>query len=686
MKKGAVLRALGMVLGIVLGSCSSETQSPLSLTPSPPQPDALVSAAIPAGLLEFTITASEPLPDLLQVEPITVVALPGQDPTALTRTYVSMLDDALVSLDQMQSLTLADYPEARISLQPQTSDQTYLLYQGDFPTVTFDDFVLVFSLSLLPEALRTPGNIVATANSLFPQRPQPYMAGDLDPVPNSSNTDYVAGGQVPAPDLEDVAAVYAAFLLPVSLRDVDTLSEFIEAIAPGLSVAPADIETIPGEAFPGEPIEVNTDQDSVIPNDSLCSLREAVDESDPSSCGSSQNVITFASNLTGSTITLNSTVTIDRDVDIQGLGSDQLEINGNNLSVGIFTIETGQTVMVEGLTLAAANQAINNQGELTLDSTTLIDNGSLAGGAILNAGTLTINQSTLSGNFAFGGGAIQNEGTLTVTESHFFGNTAYTLGAVINNEGSATISSSTLSGNLAFSGQGTGGGAGIIANAVGADLIVSNTTISDNEANVAGGGIFNDGGNLTVSNSTISGNTVTGANAAYGGFGGGIANSSSGNATIRNTTLTSNAVFGINLAAGGGIYNSGALTVFNTLVVGSQGNNCDGVAGLDGSTFDDDNSCGGAQFDPNANTIGVLAANGTTIVTGDPNGVTASLQTQALLPGNPAIDGGSNAQIPADVSDVDNDGNTAEPVPFDQRGPGFNRINGGIVDSGAFEL
>ncbi len=262
MKTGSVLRSLGMILlssgAALVGSCSTGTQSPLSLAPS--QPDASVATAVPAGLLEFTITALNPLSDTdtLQVGPITVVALPGQDQAALTRTYVSTLVDALVPVDPKQALTLADYPEARISIQSRVSDQTYFLYQGDFPAVTFDDFVLTFSLSLLPEALRTPDNIVAIANSLFPQRPQPYAAGDLDPVPNATNTDYVAGGQVPAPDLEDVAAVYAAFLLPESLRTADNLSQFIEVIAPALSVAPEDIETIPGETFPGEPIEVVT--------------------------------------------------------------------------------------------------------------------------------------------------------------------------------------------------------------------------------------------------------------------------------------------------------------------------------------------------------------------------------------------------------------------------------------------
>jgi hypothetical protein len=61
-----------------------------------------------------------------------------------------------------------------------------------------------------------------------------------------------------------------------------------------------------------------------------------------------------------------------------------------------------------------------------------------------------------------------------------------------------------------------------------------------------------------------------------------------------------------------------------------------------------------------------------------------------LRPGSPCIDTGDNNSVPADTGDLDGDGNTAEPIPFDIDGnPRF--MDGDcndtvIVDMGAYEL
>src|SRR5690606_27837755 len=58
--------------------------------------------------------------------------------------------------------------------------------------------------------------------------------------------------------------------------------------------------------------------------------------------------------------------------------------------------------------------------------------------------------------------------------------------------------------------------------------------------------------------------------------------------------------------------------------------------------------------------------------------------THALVTASAAIDRGLNTDIPADIHDLDGDGNTTEPLPWDQRGPGFPRNGNGTVDSGAY--
>lgn len=60
-----------------------------------------------------------------------------------------------------------------------------------------------------------------------------------------------------------------------------------------------------------------------------------------------------------------------------------------------------------------------------------------------------------------------------------------------------------------------------------------------------------------------------------------------------------------------------------------------------------------------------------------------------LQANSPCIDAGSNNLVPADITDIDDDGNTAEPIPFDIAGhPRIADGNGdgvAVVDMGAYE-
>ncbi len=79
----------------------------------------------------------------------------------------------------------------------------------------------------------------------------------------------------------------------------------------------------------------------------------------------------------------------------------------------------------------------------------------------------------------------------------------------------------------------------------------------------------------------------------------------------------------------------------------------------------------------------------------DPRFVDASSGNLRLLPGSPCIDAGDNTALPADEFDLDDDGDTSEPIPFDLDGlarflddpamPDTGNGTAPIVDMGAFE-
>ena len=325
-------------------------------------------------------------------------------------------------------------------------------------------------------------------------------------------------------------------------------------------------------------------------------------------------------NLTGAnpyTITLATSLTIHAGsvVTITGLGASNLNISGNNGNFSVFTVASGGSLFVSGVTVSGAK---------------FISNGN-NGGAFNNSGTLTVSNSTISGNTATNdGGGINNSGTLTVTNSTISGNTAK-YGGGIKNSGIATVSNSTLSGNNSSF------GGGIYNRDLGGNLTVINTTLSGNSATNSGGGIFNSG-TAAVSNSTLSGNTAT-------NLGGGLYNTGTG-------TLTNSTLFGNSASFGGGIRNqSNNLTVINTTISGNSATNSGGGISnysiLNISNTIIANSTSGGDFAgnaPNTNTNN-LVEDGTlpgASKTGDPR--LGPLQdnggptfTMALLAGSPAI-------------------------------------------------
>ncbi|MDJ1183027.1 beta strand repeat-containing protein [Roseofilum casamattae] len=234
------------------------------------------------------------------------------------------------------------------------------------------------------------------------------------------------------------------------------------------------------------------------------------------------------------------------------------------------------------------------------------------------------------------------------------------------------------------------------------NLNVTNSTIAGNSG--GNGSIFqitNGGPTFNFTNSTISGNSTT-------GDGGVIQSTYNDGITFTNSTISGNTTTGnggaIALVSGAGI------TLNNTTITGNTGDRGGGIYAAAGSTVNVNNSIisGNTATSSNPDVSGTFVSNNANII-GDATGSIGfggtdnigtpvasvinttlannggSTQTHALVAGSVAIDNGNNGSIPADTQDLDEDSNTSEDIPFDQRGTGFTRIFNGTVDIGAYE-
>ena len=300
---------------------------------------------------------------------------------------------------------------------------------------------------------------------------------------------------------------------------------------------------------------------------------------------------------------------------------------------------------------SGANVTVRTIGSTpaTINASTLVGSGDrifeVGGG-----GTLTLNKVVITGGANNSGGGINNGGTLNLFQTTIKNNSGYYGGGIINNGGTLNIVQSTINDNFSVWGGGIYGRA---------TITISSSTISGNSADAGGGGIYSYGNTLLI-NTTVANNTADADNNDSSGRGGGIFSSGSG-LSLRNTIVAGN--FDNPGSSGSGTKNpdiSGSV----------QGNAYNLISDLTGAsgTIGTGSDLAGA----NAN-LGPLAFNG------------GPTQTHALLAGSAAINAGLTVLIGTDLGDSDGDGNTAEPIPFDQRGAGYFRVSGSSVDIGAFE-
>jgi predicted outer membrane repeat protein len=369
------------------------------------------------------------------------------------------------------------------------------------------------------------------------------------------------------------------------------------------------------------PIVVDSTADTLDANDGKTTLREGILQANQT-LGNDQ--IQFELGAGVHTITLiNGQLQITDRVRINGLGANNLTINGNSNQVF----------------------AINPDVTMEMDAFAIANGSSDRGGGIYNQGTLTLTHMHLHKNSAIDGGGIFNEGNLTLIQSRLSENSA-TQGGGLLNDFTATIVNSTLDSNFASA------GGGILNQKM---LTVTNSTLSGNSTNTDGGGILNRGTLTSVSN-TITLNIADNDQDGSGG-GGGIYNTTEGSTTSINTIIAANLdrsdpSKGSNQPDVRGYFSSQGYNL-----IGNQASS----VGFGGT---------GDLLDV-APKLGTLQSyDGVTLI-------------HALLPTSPAVDAGGVS--PADSFDLNGNGNVIESFPYDQRGVGFSRVLNGRIDMGAVE-
>jgi CSLREA domain-containing protein len=284
-------------------------------------------------------------------------------------------------------------------------------------------------------------------------------------------------------------------------------------------------------------------------------------------------------------------------LNIRGAGARHTIVDGGGLD-RVFSIAANATASIRDMTITGGDATGGGRAK-----------GISMGGAVFNQGTATLERLRLVGNHADGGGAVFSipGSYITVRDSLLAHNTAFEAGAIRFDSGGEVINS-TITANALLP----------LPNESYAQQPKLLVTLVD-EISGYGGGIDHRGGNdLTIINSTITANHAI--------KGGGGLNSGQGYAAISDQTsigrarLRNTIVAGNTSAAGPGDCN------VQQQIIQSTGHNLDS----DGSCF----LTSTGDLPKHNPRLGPLAHNG------------GSTETQALLPGSPAIDAGAEDGCP----------------------------------------
>ena len=328
-------------------------------------------------------------------------------------------------------------------------------------------------------------------------------------------------------------------------------------------------------------------------------------------------------------------LTTEKDIvdDMTIEGGDLVILSGDD-KTRIFRVEAGHRVTLNDITLTDGNSgagtggAIYNVGGIVILNNATIQNsksGGIGGALVNRGGTVRLVNSLVQGNRS-SYGAIYSTGSLSVTKCTVYDNVASQGGGGLDVEGEANIQDTSIYSNTAETGDGggllVGSSAGVV---IGNSQIYENHAVAENrygggiassgaltltkvsmyrnfgfqgagiridkgtlamtggklEGNgaIAGGGILNEGGAVTLTDVSINENHAS-------LVGGGIANSG-GSATLTGVTLNHNEVFGSETVhgAGGGIFNKdGTATLVNVTLGLNRADYGGGIFNTGGTT------------------------------------------------------------------------------------------------------
>ncbi|MFC1758009.1 choice-of-anchor Q domain-containing protein [Planctomycetota bacterium] len=413
-------------------------------------------------------------------------------------------------------------------------------------------------------------------------------------------------------------------------------------------------------------LTVNSEIDEIVPGDGNVTLREAIiaaNEDSTTDLGDSAHEadkIVFDPSLDGKPIVIRiggpaendgrtGDLDITEELTITGNGPAQTIIDGNSID-RVFDIHARwvrlENVGITGGEADGSGGAIRSHRELQLSNSAIYGNSANErGGGIFTLSGASIESSTITENTAGGtAGGIYATGNIHLKDSTLSRNTGITGGAHSNRE--LTILNSSVWGNTSTGGDLNAGGV-----SAGLNVTVTDSTISQN----FGGGSAGTGAIFSRGNTAISRSTIV-QNIGHHHGAGGI--KTLGRLDLSNSILADNVVV-IFRQDQPREYRASSATFRHSLI----GSNFE--TGLRVSrTADANGNLIGSRGLPMEPRLGPIQDNG------------GPTWTHALLPGSPAIDAGAPSPV-APERDFPS---------YDQRGQGFDRIDGLAIDIGAVEF